>query len=260
MKNRIKDTVQTALISVIAATAVVMLGFAPVPVALRAQSTKIAGRDVVSSPESWFQRLGLLNTNGGCDIAIEYDSLNVARVTDCTAAANLKDVKIRNLFSSGTMLLGGTSTGGALTDYFLTKEVTGLADATFTDVITVTVPNAAESATIPIVINTRLGAGGTIGADECTGTAYGQVVVARTAGVNAVATATALADTGSACVAGATTIATAYQVSSISGAVGAVNTFTIQIRITKGAGSSANHKVDVQADVLNANASGVTIS
>ena len=48
--------------------------------------------------------------------------------------------------------------GGALTDYDLAKEVTGLADNTFTDVLTVTVPNAAHSAAIALVLNGRLGA------------------------------------------------------------------------------------------------------
>lgn len=231
------------------------------PATLFAQSSRVGGRDVpVMQFEQWFKRLGLLNTNGGCDVALEYDALNVARVTDCTDTANLRDLKVRNGIVSTTLLIGGTSVGGAITDYILTKEVTGLTDNTYTDVLTVTVPNAAESATIPIVINARLGAGGAIGADECTGTAYGQVVVARTAGVNAVGTAVALSNAGSACVAGATTIATAYQLSSISGAVGAVNTFTIQVRVTKGGGSSAAHKVDVSVDTLNANAAGITVS
>lgn len=250
--------------SVIAA-AVIVLGCVQIvdhfPAIVFAQSARVGGRDVpVTLFEQWFKRLGLLNTNAGCDVALEYDSLNVARVTDCTDTANLRDLKIRNGFVSTGLVIGGTAVGGAVSDYILTKEVTGIADATFTDVLTVTVPNAAESATIPIIINTRLGAGGAIGADECSGTAYGQVVVARTAGVNAVGTAVALSNAGSACVAGATTIATAYQLGSVTGAVGAVNTFTVQVRVTKGGGSSANHKVDLSVDILNAVAAGITVS
>jgi hypothetical protein len=156
-------------------------------------------------------------------------------------------------------VLGDKGIAGALSDRFLTKEVTGVADNTFTDVFTVTVPNAAHAAVIPIVLMTRLGAGGAIGADECVGTAYGQLVIARTAGLATVATATTLSNTGSSCVAGATTIATAYQVSSVAGANSATQTFTIQGRVTKGAGSSTNHKIDAQADLLNANAAGITI-
>ena len=160
-----------------------------------------------------------------------------------------------------SLILGGTGVAGAaVSDQYLTKEVTGLVDNTFTDVFTVTVPNAAHAAVIPIVLMSRLGAGGAVGADECVGTAYGQIVVERVSGAATVATAVALSNTGSSCSSGATTIATAYQISSITGAVGVTQTFTIQVRVTKGGGSSAAHKVDAQVDVLNANASGITIS
>lgn len=156
--------------------------------------------------------------------------------------------------------LGGTSAGGAGVDTFWTKRVTAVADNTATTVFTVTVPNAAHSATIPIIINAALGAGGAVGADECTATAYGQVVLTRTAGVATVATATTLADTGSACVAGATTETLAYSVTSMTGANSATQTFQIQVTVAHGGGSSTNHLVAVQADVLNLNGSGVTIS
>lgn len=163
--------------------------------------------------------------------------------------------------SKPPIYLGGTGiAGGAGVDALLTKTVTAIANNTATDVLTVTVPNAAHSATIPIIINASLGAGGAVGADECTATAYGQIVLTRTAGLATVATATTLADTGSACVAGATTETLAYAVTAMTGANSATQTFTVQITIARGGGSSTNHIAIIQADVLNANASGVTIS
>lgn len=251
-----KRMFESITVSLITAIAVVSLGFGPAPAALRAQSPRVAGRDVTSSPESWFKRLGLVNANGGCDAALEYDSLNTARVTDCTDGANLRDLKARSVTLSGVP----TTLGAANTDAFLTKTVTGMTDAAATSVLTFSVPNSAHAAVIPVVIMSSLGAGGTVGAFECTGTAYGQIVVTRTAGVATVATAVALSNTGSACVAGATTIATAYAVTAMTGGVGVTQTFNMTVTITKGAGSSANHQVIVQADLLNANASGITVS
>jgi len=159
------------------------------------------------------------------------------------------------------LYLGGNGApGGAGVDGLLAKTVTAIANNTATDVLTVTVPNAAHSATIPIIINATLGAGGAVGANECTATAYGQIVLTRTAGLATVATATTLADTGSACVAGATTVTLAYSVTSMTGANSATQTFTVQVTIARGGGSSTNHVAVIQADILNANASGVTVS
>lgn len=154
----------------------------------------------------------------------------------------------------------GGAAGAANTVQVTSKVVTGIADATGTAVFTVTVPNSAQAAMIELNILASLGAGGAIGAFEASAEAIGAVIVARTAGVNAVATAATLTNTATAAVAGATTITLAYAVSAISGAVGAVNTFTINVTITKGGGASANHQAFVEATVLNAVGSGVTIA
>jgi hypothetical protein len=224
---------------------------------VHAQSVKHGGGDVAVQPvEQWFQRIGLLNPNGGCDVAVEYAALNTWQIDDCSAAKNLVDGQMRGLTLSGVP----TTQGAASTDAVMTKTVTGIADATATAVFTVTVPNTANAAIIPIVIGGSLGAGGAIGAFECTATAYGQIVVTRTPGVATVATATTLADTGSACVVGATTETLAYAVSAMTGAVTVAQTFKVNVTITKGGGASANHSAIVQADLLNANAAGITIS
>jgi hypothetical protein len=143
----------------------------------------------------------------------------------------------------------------------INKTVTGITDAAATATFTVTIPNAAHTATIEFELTGIIGAGGAIGAHEAAATTSGKIIVTRTAGVNAVASAVSTAfGAVAANVAGATTVTVAAAVSAISGAVGATNTFTINVTITKAGGSSANHICLCYAKVMNANASGVTIA
>lgn len=139
------------------------------------------------------------------------------------------------------------------------KQVTAIADATATTVFTVTVPNAAHSASIKVMLVGSIGAGGAIGANEATGTVAYDIAIARTAGVNAVATISAAYGSVTSAVAGATTITVTGDLGAVSGAVGASNTFTIRVTITKGGGSSANHTCMAYARIVNANATGITI-
>jgi hypothetical protein len=150
--------------------------------------------------------------------------------------------------------------GSAVSRTEINKEVTGIADATATTVFTVTIPNAAHSASVNVTLNGRLGAGGAIGADEATGTISYIVSVARTAGANAVASISSAYGSATSSVAGAATITVAGTLGAVSGAVGAANTFTIRVTITKGSGASANHKCTATAALLNANATGITIA
>lgn len=156
---------------------------------------------------------------------------------------------------------GNSFGGGAATRVETNKAVTGIANNTATDVFTVTVPNAAHSASIEVVHTCSLGAGGAIGANEATAATAYLVSIARTAGVNAVATiGTSLGTSGSAAVSGAATITVTGDLSSISGAAGATNTFTVRATVARGSGSSTNHTCMSTATLRNANASGVTIS
>lgn len=153
------------------------------------------------------------------------------------------------------------STAGALASLNrLTKKVTAIADATATDVLTITVPNAAHASSVRVTLAGSLGAGGAIGANEASGTVSYDIVITRTAGVNAVATISAAYGSGMASVAGAATITVTAAMSAVSGAVGAVNTFTVKTTITKGSGASANHTCAVFGTVFNSNATGVTLS
>lgn len=157
-------------------------------------------------------------------------------------------------------VMGGSAAGAVRSKTSLIKSVTAIADNVATAVATVTIPNAAHSATVRVKLTGSLGAGGAVGANEATGTIGYDFAVARTAGVNAVTTISAAYGSATAAVAGAATITISAAASAISGAVGASNTFTVNVTIAKGSGSSDNHTCLVYAEVINANASGVTIA
>lgn len=143
----------------------------------------------------------------------------------------------------------------------INKAIASIADNSATAALTVTIPNGAHSASIRVRLTGSMGAGGAIGANESTQDAEYMINVARTAGVNAVATIGAVVgQAAAAAVAGAGTVAVTGELSAISGAVGATNTFTINVKIVKSGGSSANHTCFAFAELLNANASGVTIA
>lgn len=141
----------------------------------------------------------------------------------------------------------------------INKNVTTIADNVATATVTVTVPNAAHSAGGKLVIKAAAGAGGAIGADEFSVENEYAWVVTRTAGVNAVATLTAIVTGVAASVAGGAAVTLTAAFSAISGAVGATNTFTLNVTIAHGSGSSTNHTCFVYGTLLNDNASGVTI-
>lgn len=150
--------------------------------------------------------------------------------------------------------------GTAVSSNLLEKSVGSIADNTPTNVLTVTIPNGAESASVTCNMVASLGAGGAIGANEASSIATYTFVVTRTAGVAAAVAAPGAAQTTGVIVAGASTITFTAAASSISGAVGATNTFTVQVTIHHASGSSTNHTCLVKAEVFNANASGVTIN
>lgn len=150
--------------------------------------------------------------------------------------------------------------GSALVDTMGTKVVTGLLDTVATAVLTITVPNAQHAAIVDLEFCAILGAGGAIGAGEATRISKYQLILARTAGVNLVATLTAAIGGAEAHVAGATSIATAVAtLQAVAGAVGVANTVAILLAITKTGGASTNHVAVVRYNILGQNA-GVTIA
>lgn len=161
---------------------------------------------------------------------------------------------------SATSVFNGTGTGTANGLTQLIKNVSGIADNTATTILTVTIPNAAHSATVHVMICGALGAGGAIGADEASGTNIYDIVVTRTAGVNATLSQSGAYGTTTTHVTGGATISVSAVLAAVSGAVGATNTCALQVTIAHGTGSSTNHTCQVVASVLNANASGITLS
>ena len=171
--------------------------------------------------------------------------------------------KSLNVGPSGTAI-GGSSTpnatdGAVTTSWKIAKNVTAISNAVATNVLTITVPNSAHSATMRVTLNASLGAGGAVGANEASACISYDVSFTRTAGVNAVGTVSTAYGSAASAVAGATTCTVTGALSAVSGAVGATNTFTFQVTISRGTGSSTNHTCFLTAEILNANASGITI-
>jgi hypothetical protein len=197
---------------------------------------------------------GTMTVIGGCTNGI---LAWTASSSDPTCAASPLATSIG---LTGSDVLGGTGVAGAAaTTTRITKVVTGIADATATSIVTVTVPNGAEGAVVRVHYVASLGAGGAIGAFECSAALDGSVSVTRTSGVATVASPATATLSSSSCVAGATTITLAYDLSSITGAAGATQTFSIRATVSHGGGSSTNHQVVAYVDVTNASASGVTV-
>lgn len=156
-------------------------------------------------------------------------------------------------------MLRGTASGvGAATskNQLLIKK-TAIADNTATDLITVTVPDGNHAAAIRLTLLASLGTGtDTFESSRC---AEGMVVLARKTGVNVVAAVATLALAQIATVATGGTLTLDYDLGSVSGAVGATNTFTIRATLVA-TGTITDLQCVVLAELINAEASGVTIA
>lgn len=159
-----------------------------------------------------------------------------------------------------TRLNIGAAAGAAASDSTIVKAVSGIPDNTATTVLTVTVPNSAQGAVVQLTLVGSQGAGGDIGAYEASAVNSYNIVIARTAGVNAVAEISSAFGADAATVAGGDAVTAAVTLGAVAGAVGAVNTVPVQVTIVKAGGASDNHTALLKASVLNAVASGVTIA
>lgn len=197
---------------------------------------------------------GFVDTTGiGCNGDLSFQAVANA----VSFAGNLTvSSSAANLVNYGTTKGAGTAVSRAE----FNKKTTGIANATATDVLTITIPNAAHSGQLYIELCGSLGAGGAIGANEATATNCYSVTFTRTAGVNAVATLSAASGASACAVAGAATVTCTATLSAVSGAVGAANTFTIKATISRSGGASTNHTCLVYAKLMNSNATGITLS
>lgn len=149
---------------------------------------------------------------------------------------------------------------GATTSHRIQKAIAAIVDNTDTAVFTVTVPNGAHSAMVRCILVGSLGAGGAVGANEASQSVAYDIAIARTAGVATVATASSVYGSANSAVAGAATITVVGSVSAMTGAVGDPQTFSIYVKVTKGGGASDNHTCVAIAEILNANATGISIA
>lgn len=202
--------------------------------------------------------------DAGTDLAATFAELNRAGgVTPGTALASkalvlgtLKEVDTFNI--TGARTQGGTGAAGAAgTCTSLVVRKTAIANNTATAVITVTVPNGMHAAAIRLTILGHLGAGtDTFESARC---AEGLIVLARQTGAATVAVAATLALAQIATAAGGGTLTLAYSVSSMTGAVGATQTFDIQVTLVV-TGTITDHTAVVFAELVNSSAAGVTMA
>lgn len=148
---------------------------------------------------------------------------------------------------------GGFLAGGAKSIFTIVKAVTALVDNTLTDVFTVTVPNANHAASVGILVHASLGD------QDSAEASYWTIAISRIAG--AATKAVVSAKSSNANTAGVSGNAAAtVGVSAMVGAVGATQTFTIQVKVARSAGAAANHDAVLQAELINLKTAGLTIA
>jgi hypothetical protein len=146
--------------------------------------------------------------------------------------------------------------GGAKSYYSIIKSASALADNTATDfdvACVVTVPNANGAASIGILVH------GSLGDQDSAEASYWTIAVSRIAG--AATKATVSAKSSNVNTAGATAnAAVTVSVTAMTGAVGATQTFKIQVKVARSAGASTNHDAVAVIELLNLKAAGISIA
>jgi hypothetical protein len=184
-------------------------------------------------------------------------AVHLVPLTDNIRDVGLINLRPRDLYAGSSLYLGGTATTFAGREHTLVVRKTGIADATATAIITVTVPNAAHNAAIFLNILGHLGTG--TDASESSRTATGSVVIARTSGADTVAVVSTLEAAQIATVSGGGTLTLAYDLSTLTGASSATQTFTIRLTLTV-TGTITDHTAVISARLLNSLATGVTMA
>ena len=167
---------------------------------------------------------------------------------------------VSNNAGSGFTSMQFGQSAGVATSNRIQKQITAMADNTFRDVFTVTVPNAANAATIRLLVSGTKGAGDAEGANGSTSSVEYIISVQRTAGVTTTAATSATIGAVTTTIAAGNAVTATAQCSAMTGAVGAQQTFTIQVKVARAAGASTNHSAFCVAELLNANATGISIA
>jgi hypothetical protein len=142
------------------------------------------------------------------------------------------------------------------------KTVTGIADDVATTLFTINVPNPASgkyvTACMEVLLVTILGAGGGVAVGETATTATGTIVVTRTPGLAAVIGISALTQTTSCAVAGASaSVAATLTNVAVAGANTVAQTFAIQTTIDDDTNSATN---DIAVVFVQCQTSGVPVT
>lgn len=148
------------------------------------------------------------------------------------------------------------ASGGATSARKILVKKTGIADATATPVLTVTVPNGNHAAMIMLRM---LSSNGSTDAFESARVAEGLIAVTRTTGLATVAAVATLALAQIATVAAGATHTLAYAVSANTGGNTATQTFTVNVTIDD-TGNVGGNQILVVAEIVNSEASGVTVA
>lgn len=183
-------------------------------------------------------------------------------VADTSITGTLATASQPNVTTLGplTAVTENAAAGAATSAVTDVKAVAAIADNVATTVATITVPNSAQAAVLTLTLVGSLGAGGDIGAYEASAVNSYNIVVSRTAGVNAVAEISGAYGADASAVAGAATVTAAVTLGAVVGAVGDPNTVPVQVTIVKSGGASDNHTALLRWTLLNAVASGVTVA
>jgi len=135
----------------------------------------------------------------------------------------------------------------------IVRALTGMADNTNVQIATITVANLLCGGGVTVRYN------GTLGDGDSSETAEYNIAISRIAG--AAAGATLSAKIGAAVNNGVTGNAAAtFSLGSVGGAVGATNTFALNVKIARSAGTSTNHFLTAEIITNNSIAGAVTVN
>jgi len=182
------------------------------------------------------------------------------KVSSFSDAKAVQGAQLNSPKISGPVVQGPTAgteyaVGDAGTVQRRVKKISGLTDDTMTDLFTITVPNGDHAAGFFMRVVGSLGDNDSTACDEY------MVAIAREAGEATVAEGDVLVSSvAQPSATGAQEITMTFGITSMTGAVGATQTFTIQGKITKGGGASTSHTIMCAAELLNHNTGGVSFA
>lgn len=144
----------------------------------------------------------------------------------------------------------------------IVKNISSIANGVATTIATITIPNGAHSAGVFVQGLAWIGAGGAIGAHEGAQAFTRTIVLTRTAGVGTTSSSDDVTggDFASTNVAGGTAVTLNFAPAAASGGVGATQTVALQATISRGSGSSTNHRCICTIELINAESSGISIA